>query len=61
MEDYEKTMDVLLSVQDKHMEFFEDSQSIITDYIEFQYNKLPFLKIKNGLPQAIVEDIYKGL
>jgi hypothetical protein len=61
MEDYEKTMDVLLSVQDKHMEFFENSQSIITDYVEFQYNKLPFLKIKNGLPATIIEDIYTGL
>jgi hypothetical protein len=61
MEDYEKTIDVLLSVQDKHIEFFENSQSIITDYVEFQYNKLPVLKIKNGLPPAIIEDIYKGL
>ena len=61
MEDFEKVLNVLLAVQQKHTDFFEKEQSLITDYVEFQNNKLPVLKIKNGLPGYIIDDIYDAL
>ncbi|MDB5155713.1 MAG: hypothetical protein JWR50_420 [Mucilaginibacter sp.] len=61
MEDFEKVLNVLLAMQQKHTDFFEKEQSLITDYVEFQNNKLPVLKIKNGLPGYIIDDIYDAL
>ncbi len=61
MEDFEKVLNVLLTVQQKHADFFEKEQKLITDYVEFQNKKLPVLKIKKGLPAYIIEDIYDAL
>ena len=61
MDDFDKILNVLLAMQEKHRDFFENSQSLITDYIEIPTILLPVLKIKNGLPKNIVDDICKHL
>ena len=57
MADFEKIVDVLLSVQDKHHQFFKDNNCLITEYIEIPVGLIPVLKIKKGLPQNIIDDI----
>jgi len=57
MEELDKANEVLLSIQDKHFEYFFSTQTIITDHVEII--SLPVLKIsiKPTLPKHIADDI----
>jgi len=57
MENYDKIHDAIIAVQQRHHQFFESSNTFITDYIEFSDGLLTYLKFKNNLPQHIVEDV----
>ena len=59
MENLDKANEMLLFIQDKHFEYFFNTQSIITDYVEVI--PLPVLKFKINptLPKHIAEDIYR--
>jgi hypothetical protein len=61
MEDFDKILNVLLSIQEKHRDFFENNQSLITDYVDIPSCLLPVLKIKKGLPPNIVDDSHNLL
>ena len=58
MDDFIKIQNALLTIQEKHFEFFKDNQVVITDYVEFKPGPLNIIKIKPGLPKEITEDIY---
>jgi hypothetical protein len=61
MDDFIKVQNVLLTIQEKHFEFFEQNHAVITDYVEFKPGALNLLKIKPGLPPNIVDEIYSNL
>jgi hypothetical protein len=61
MDDFIKIQNVLLTIQQKHFEFFEENHMLITDYVEFKMGSLNIIKVKPGLPKQIVDDIYKCL
>ena len=58
MEDFNKVQDALLAVQEKHIDFFMEHKTIITDYVEFIDNPVLPLKFKNNLPPQIIDEFW---
>jgi len=61
MEDFNKIQDALLSVQEKHIDFFMQNKTIITDYVDFIDNPVLPLKFKNELPPQIIEEFWQKI
>jgi len=61
MEDFNKIQDALLSVQEKHIDFFMHNKTIITDYVDFIDNPVLPLKFKNELPPQIIDEFWQKI
>jgi len=61
MEDFNKIQDALLSVQEKHIDFFMQNKTIITDYVDFIDNPVLPLKFKNELPPQIIDEFWQKI
>jgi hypothetical protein len=56
MKDYYELESVLLAVQLRHIDFFEDDQSLIIDYVTIDVDRNEFITLRD-LPDDILNDL----
>jgi hypothetical protein len=53
--------EILQTVQEKHIDFFNGSSTVIYDYLDIECDSQLILTLKRDLPKQILNDIYNSL